>query len=168
MAAVSLVIVQPAAAAGAEESKPGEAGDDSFGFTSGNPKVERVTGRVHLYRPVDACTSAQAQAGPTPRSHAAPLPLTDTLCALSVPGTVSIGDFWAFCGALAARIRELRLVTTEEGAAARDRPAPPDDAFAFSVIIRFDAPASAEEFYRRAVHSSSAARFLSSRRRGRF
>ncbi len=151
MSAVSVRIVRAEAAA-AESSGAGpaacadgtcEAEADAFElpFFSGNPRVERVSGVVHLYRPTPAGVPASPPHAPSSSSPAAvALPVTDAVCALGVPGTLSVADFCQFLGAWLPRVRDMRLV--------RDERARGEDAFRYAALLRFDAPSAAEEFYR--------------------
>lgn len=153
MSAVSVRVVQNTEA-GSGSSDGSEASStwlDTLPFSSGNPRVERICGVVHLYRPTPAQTEAPgAGGGPT---HPPTLPVTDTVCALGVPGGLSVADFCAFVGAMLPRVKDMRIVRderdvsaptqTSEGGAGNETPA-----FTYAVIMRFDVPGSAEEFFR--------------------
>jgi hypothetical protein len=71
---------------------------------------------------------------------------------LGVPGSLAVSDFCNFCGAMLPRIAEMRLV--------RDEGALGEDVFRYAVLLRFDTPAAAVEFYRfyhgRAVRAARA------------
>jgi hypothetical protein len=131
MSAVSVRIVQSPAEADAHADATEE-----LHFSSGNPRVERLTGVVHLYRPAGPALPA------SPEQHGSPLPATASLCVLGVPATMAVADFCQFCGAMLARVAEMKLVRSGGGEMR------PGEASRYAVLLRFDAPASAVEFYR--------------------
>jgi hypothetical protein len=145
MSALSVRIVQPAAgdagdaAAGASDSAAA-ADVQALPFFSGNPRVERVSGVVHLYRPTLSDGAAAGSPGVGASAAVSALPATDTMCVLGVPGSLAVSDFCQFCGAMLPRISDMRLV--------RDEDARGDDVFRYAVLLRFDTPAAAVEFYR--------------------
>ena len=144
MSALSVRIVQPArddaAEAGAGSSAVGSVVEvQALPFFSGNPRVERVSGVVHLYRPSETDAAASGSPGGGAAASAA-LPATDTMCVLGVPGSLAVSDFCQFCGAMLPRIVDMRLV--------RDEGARGDDVFRYAVLLRFDTAAAAVEFYR--------------------
>jgi hypothetical protein len=144
MSALSVRIVQPAhddaADAEAGASASGAAADvQALPFFSGNPRVERISGVVHLYRPSQSDAGAAGSPGGGAPAGAA-LPATDTMCVLGVPGSLAVSDFCQFCGAMLPRIADMRLV--------RDEQASGDDVFRYAVLLRFDTAAAAVEFYR--------------------
>lgn len=110
----------------------------------------RVTGRVHLFRTRPRAPSPGRPPGASLPLEPPPfqLPVTDTLCALAVPGTVSVADLLTFAGALAGRIRELRLVLQDDPPADSGAATPPSPLSSYCVLLRFDGCGSAEEFYR--------------------
>ena len=144
MSALSVRIVQPAredaAEGGADSAAAGASLDvQALPFFSGNPRVERVSGVVHLYRPTQTDAAASGSPGGGAATSAA-LPATDTMCVLGVPGSLAVSDFCQFCGAMLPRIADMRLV--------RDEDARGDDVFRYAVLLRFDTAAAAVEFYR--------------------
>jgi hypothetical protein len=150
MSALSIRIVQPAEAeavaggagddaAGVEDAVPAH-GVDALPFFSGNPRVERVSGVVHLYRPSHAIAGGALSPRGAAAASAAPLPNTDTICVLGVPGSLAVSDLCQFCGAMLPRIADMRLV--------RDEQACGEDVFRYAALLRFDTPAAAVEFYR--------------------
>ena len=144
MSALSVRIVQPArddaAEAGTSSSAAGAVVEvQALPFFSGNPRVERVSGVVHLYRPSETDAAASGSHG-SGTAASATLPATDTMCVLGVPGSLAVSDFCQFCGAMLSRIVDMRLV--------RDEGARGDDVFRYAVLLRFDAAAAAVEFYR--------------------
>ena len=155
MSALSVRIVQPArddAAEQAETSASAAVDTHALPFFSGNPRVERISGVVHLYRPSQGDAAGSGSPGGGAASGTA-LPATDTMCVLGVPGSLAVSDFCQFCGAMLPRIADMRLV--------RDEQASGDDVFRYAVLLRFDTPAAAVEFYRfyhgRAVRRSALA-----------
>lgn len=159
MSAVSVRVVQSsdvsdAGATAVEESATESAASTSletFPFSSGNPRIERICGVVHLYRPTPVQAEATGAQGVQP--HA--LPVTDTVCALGVPGGLSVADFCAFVGAMLPRVKDMRIVRDErgkvaasEGTTEKQPGAGHEEVFTYAVLMRFDTPSSAEEFFR--------------------
>jgi len=149
MSAVSVRIVQRTGGSSGDEASASSAERElaedvteasdllAMPFFSGNPRVERLSGVVHLYR---AVVQPSPGVGGSPSPAVPPLPVTDAVCALGVPASLSVADFCQFVGAMLPRVRDMRLV--------RDSQARGDDAFRYAVLLRFDAPAAAEEFFR--------------------
>ena len=156
MSALSVRIVQPAGDADASDSAAA-ADVQALPFFSGNPRVERVSGVVHLYRPTLSDAGASGSPGGGASAAASALPATDTMCVLGVPGSLAVSDFCQFCGAMLPRIADMRLV--------RDEDARGDDVFRYAVLLRFDTPAAAVEFYR--FYHGRAVRRVRSRARER-
>jgi len=157
MSAVSVRVVQntEAGSGSSDGSEAAEASStwlDTLPFSSGNPRVERICGVVHLYRPTPAQTEAPGAGG----VHPPTLPVTDTVCALGVPGGLSVADFCAFVGAMLPRVKDMRIVRDERDVSAptetsegeHRRAGNETPAFTYAVIMRFDVPGSAEEFFR--------------------
>ena len=165
MSAVSVRVVQSSTdSSGDAGAGPAEAAGvdpellEVLPFSSGTVQALRTFGVVHLYRPTpapEATATTGAQGAPQPLT----LPVTDTVCALGVPGSLSLADFCAFVGAMLPRVKDMRVIRDERGhPAARGaldaavghpllagQEAP---VFTYSVLLRFDAASSAEEFFR--------------------
>jgi BRCA1-associated protein len=123
----------------AKQEKGGDAGNstESIAFSAGNPRVEHITGVVHLYRDlsenaVDEATTPSAQqvqallrlacmttfkyAKQHPEGSALPhlqAERSTTLCCLSLPGDMSVANFCTFCGAYLAEMAEMRVLRRE-------------------------------------------------------
>jgi BRCA1-associated protein len=98
---------------------------DQVSFSAGNPRVEHITGVVHLYRhTADNTQLAQSSEDPPPPNmvaSASPPPLpqdrSSQLCVLSLPPDMGFSEFCTFLGAYFERVREIRLVRRRGGGA---------------------------------------------------
>jgi BRCA1-associated protein len=106
---------------------------DQVAVSAGNPRVEHVTGVVHLYRHIPA-DAAQ------PSGEAAPSELPagrgHHVCVLALPPDMGFPEFSAFLGAYFASAREVRLVRRAGGTSA------------CLVLLRFNAQDAADGFYK--------------------
>jgi hypothetical protein len=118
------------------DADAGSAGalDDAVAFSAGNPRVEHITGVVHLYRHIPT-PSAEAAA-----EAAAPGSLPDgrspTLCLLALPPDMGFAELCAFLGAYLLKVKEARLVR-RNGAGMG----------VCLVLLTFDSQGSTDEFY---------------------
>lgn len=109
---------------------------DSLDFSAGNPRVEHITGVIHLFRMVPlGKQEGEAATGP-----AGPLKLpegrSERLCVLAIPADMGIADFCRFVGGYLPAVRHMRVVR-------RDR----RQRSIYSVLMRFGDLASAEAFH---------------------
>ena len=138
--------------------------EDSIPFSAGNPRVEHITGVVHLYRDVPAADLAQRPAWTQPvrsaawqrsaqpcggclwHSHpdaAAGHKLTDVqeshreiLAVLAVSPDMGVADFCTWTGGYLPSIRDLRFVHRD------------DSRTSCLVLLRFDTAATAAAFHK--------------------
>lgn len=75
---------------------------DVYKFFAGNPSVELIRGKIHLFRPVEATEKALLSQLPEQRS---PIVLV-----LAVPSLMSIAEFVAFAGSFAQKMRNVRIL----------------------------------------------------------
>lgn len=101
-------------------------------FTAGNPRVEHITGVVHLYR--DSPSSAQDSLTGFPLLQV-PEERGDRLAVLAIPSDMGVADFCQFLGGYLAGVRQMRLVRRG------DTPA------LCLVLLRFKDSAMAAGFY---------------------
>ncbi|CAK0773568.1 hypothetical protein CVIRNUC_004079 [Coccomyxa viridis] len=82
---------------------------ETIQVSAGNPRVEHITGLIHLYRQLGQRNAAAgaylAQDGEA----------CTQLCVLSLPAGVGFANFCSFVAAFLPRIRELRVVRRESG-----------------------------------------------------
>ncbi|KAL1554127.1 BRAP2 RING ZnF UBP domain-containing protein 2 [Salvia divinorum] len=95
----------------------------ALNFSSGNPRIEEITGVMHLFR-----NDASSDQLPVERN-----PL---ICVLGVPNHTTYADFCQFCGPFIQNMLEMRIVRTE---GLEDR---------YSVLIRLDDQKNADYFYK--------------------
>lgn len=165
MSAVSVRVVQSSTDSSADAAGAGPACAEAFDpelhevlpFSSGTVQALRTFGVVHLYRPTPV---PDAAAGTGPHGvQPLTLPVTDTVCALGVPGSLSVADFCAFVGAMLPRVKDMRVIRDERGhpaargaleAAAGQLWLAGQETlvYTYAVLLRFDAASSAEEFFR--------------------
>ncbi len=125
---------------------------DALDFSAGNPRVEHVTGIIHLYRsipkdreetPKSALPVCDVGTQPMPSSTTCvfnPVKHTqegrsERLCVLAIPADMGVSDFCQFLGGYLPHVRHMRVVR-------RDR-----SKCVYSVLLRFDKLPSAEGFY---------------------
>lgn len=99
-------------------------------FSAGNPRVEHVTGVVHLYRHLDSDTEVNATQERLPSDR------STMLCILALPPDMGFPELCAFFGAYFDRIREVRLVRRDHSARA-----------SYLSLLQFDTKSSADGFY---------------------
>ncbi|KAK9808671.1 hypothetical protein WJX72_001734 [[Myrmecia] bisecta] len=117
--------------AAAESSGQDDADVSTIEFSAGNPRVEHITGVVHLYRHVPSRDEAEAQG-----TVLLPEDRGERLCVLSLPLDMGVADFCAFVGGYLPKVREMRLVRREGGRTT------------CLVLVRFDSLATADDFFR--------------------
>jgi BRCA1-associated protein len=110
---------------------------DLLNFSAGNPRVEHITGIVHLYRHlIDEEDAGLA----TEKSSSAPSGLppsrTEQLCVLSLPPDMGFPELCTFLGAYFDRVKEIRLVRRDSAAKST-----------CLVLLNFDAQDAADGFY---------------------
>jgi BRCA1-associated protein len=113
------------AADAAADANASDAGDQ-LGFSAGNPRVEHITGAVHLYRHLaeaegDGGGAAGAErdgGGGAAPAGALPPGRRPQLCVLALPPDMGFPELCAFLGGYAQRVRDVRLVRREGGGAA--------------------------------------------------
>ncbi|XP_042057208.1 BRAP2 RING ZnF UBP domain-containing protein 2-like [Salvia splendens] len=101
----------------------GSATAQALNFSSGNPRIEEITGVMHLFR--NDASSDQL-----------PIERNPLICVLGVPNHTTYADFCQFCGPFIQNMLEMRIVRTE---GLEDR---------YSVLIRLDDQKSADYFYK--------------------
>lgn len=134
----------------------GEVETDHIIFSAGNPRVEHMVGRVHLYRHLaphigDSATDAkqkQAAGGsavgnsgeiePEPAGEGAGLPpgRNEQLCILALPADMGFAELCTFMGAYFEHVREVRLVRREGRSSV------------CLVLLRFESQRWADDFFR--------------------
>jgi BRCA1-associated protein len=108
---------------------------DQVAFSAGNPRVEHITGVVHLYRHIPADGGAHPSGddggggGPLPEGRG------QQVCVLALPPDMGFSEFCAFLGAYFARVRDVRLVRRDTATSS------------CLVLLTFDSPAAADGFY---------------------
>ncbi|DBA77623.1 hypothetical protein WJX77_012528 [Trebouxia sp. C0004] len=81
---------------------------DAISFSAGNPRVEHLTGTVHLYRQIS--NSGQAQ-----QRNQLPADRSERLCVLAMPLDMGVAEFCSFVGGYLPKLREMRVVRREDG-----------------------------------------------------
>lgn len=113
---------------------------DQVSFSAGNPRVEHITGVVHLYRhipgPGEATPSAAALEDAGLASAPLPSERSEQLCVLSLPPDMGFPEFCAFLGSYFDQVQEVRLVRREG-----------DASTSCLVLVRFAAQEAADGFY---------------------
>lgn len=123
---------------------------ESVSFSAGNPRVEHITGIVHLYRHLTDEAEAAEQSNPpafspslqhsAPATHNAtilPANRSTLLCVLALPPDMGFPEFCAFLGTFFERVREIRLVRREGGGPRA----------ACLALLHFDGVPAADDFY---------------------
>ncbi|KAL3143980.1 hypothetical protein ABBQ32_003790 [Trebouxia sp. C0010 RCD-2024] len=98
---------------------------DEVSFSAGNPRVEHVTGKVHLYRQVSS----------DPLNHQLPTDRSERLCVLAMPLDMGMAEFCSFVGAYLPKLREMRIVRREDGKSV------------CLILLRFDSLETADSFF---------------------
>lgn len=79
---------------------------DTIQFSAGNPRVEHITGLVHLYRQVPS-TNGKEEDVEVAQGQGL------LLCCLAIPADMSVASFCEFTGAYLAHIRNVRVLRRE-------------------------------------------------------
>jgi len=124
----------------------GETDIDLINFSAGNPRVEHITGVVHLYRHLiddkdneNAGVATEKQTFSTDTSAPSsdlPPSRTEQLCVLSLPPDMGFPELCTFLGAYFDRVKEIRLVRRDSAAKST-----------CLVLLRFDSQDAADGFY---------------------
>ncbi|CAD7701598.1 unnamed protein product [Ostreobium quekettii] len=114
----------------AVETQP-DGSSSKIEFSLGNPRVEHVTGVIHLYRQVEAYDGTEGAS-----EEVVVAGRCCRLCVLAVPADVGVKDFCTFCGAYLQYIKEMIFLRKGTG---RNT--------AYMVYLRFDTEDSAESFF---------------------
>ncbi|KAL4430038.1 hypothetical protein ABPG77_004408 [Micractinium sp. CCAP 211/92] len=132
-----------------------ETESDHILFSAGNPRVEHMVGRVHLYRHLPQGSSSSATdlkqkqaaggsgAGPSgeterePAGEGAGLPpgRNEQLCILALPADMGFAELCTFMGAYFEHVREVRLVRREGRSSV------------CLVLLRFESQLWADDFF---------------------
>jgi BRCA1-associated protein len=107
---------------------------EQLAFSAGNPRVEHITGVVHLYRHLTDEGAGEAAAAAA--AGAPPLARSRQVCVLALPPDMGFPEFCTFLGAYFERVRDIRLVRRDAAAQA-----------ACLVLLSFDAQDAADGFY---------------------
>lgn len=151
--------VRPSDAREGNESKSTEAlhSDDSrrekgemeveqLCFSAGNPRVEHITGVVHLYRHIEEIRAGEENVVENETSgdivgHQRTVPLPPargrSLCVLSLPPKSGFAEFCTFLGTYFERVKEIRLVRRQGG----------HTNASCLVLLEFDRQQSADDFF---------------------
>ncbi|KAA6419525.1 MAG: BRCA1-associated -like [Trebouxia sp. A1-2] len=81
---------------------------DAVSFSAGNPRVEHLTGKVHLYRQISDPEQAQQR-------KQLPADRSERLCVLAMPLDMGVAEFCSFVGGYLPKLREMRVVRREDG-----------------------------------------------------
>lgn len=95
---------------------------DVVDFSAGNPRVEHITGTVHLYRDVEDRDDVPGR--------------SCQLCIMSTPPDMGFAELCAFLGSYFERVNEIRLVRKDGESSTRHL-----------VLLQFDSQGSADGFY---------------------
>jgi BRCA1-associated protein len=118
---------------------------DLLNFSAGNPRVEHITGIVHLYRHLlddddkqedVGLVAAMTEKSPSATFSGLPPSRTEQLCILSLPPDMGFPELCTFLGAYFDRVKEIRLVRRDSAAKST-----------CLVLLRFDAQDAADGFY---------------------
>ena len=102
---------------------------DQLTFSAGNPRVEHITGIVHLYRDVYTESLNGEDAEST-------MVKTNELCVMSTPPDMGFAEFCTFLGPYFEQVSEIRLVRKDGGSLARHL-----------VLLTFESQSAADGFY---------------------
>lgn len=103
---------------------------DAVAFSAGNPRVEYLTGVVHLYRDVPPADAAQRPAWSKPEDRG------NMLAVLAVSPDMGVADFCTWAGGYLPSIRDMRFVRRDDARAS------------CLVLLRFDSAATAVTFHK--------------------
>jgi len=113
--------------------RPKQDSSDTVEFSVGNPRVEHITGLVHLYRKVNPQQESESNSFP----GALPEERSNRLCILKLPDDLSVAEFCQFLGAHLSKVREMRFVRRETPAVYQPS----------MVLMRFDEQDTADTFF---------------------
>ncbi|GAX80832.1 hypothetical protein CEUSTIGMA_g8267.t1 [Chlamydomonas eustigma] len=102
-------------------------------FSAGNPRVEHITGVIHLYRQIDIKRNANVDSEDAYVHNVE----TTTLCCLAIPADMSVAEFCTFCGAYLTHMREMRVLRREGGKNKKG---------VCMVLVHFNGPEHAQSF----------------------
>lgn len=89
-----------------------EADVDELKFSFGNPRVEHITGVVHLFK--NSLNATDGQASPSSsKKVSANFDMGDTLCCLAIPSDMSVASFCSFMGAYLEHVVEMKALRRE-------------------------------------------------------
>lgn len=111
---------------------------DQLDFSAGNPRVEHVTGVVHLYRELD---DVPKETGGTegyacPGEVGLPTGRNCQICVMSTPPDMGFAEFCTFLGCYFEKVKQIRLVRRDGGKACH------------LVLLSFCDQESADGFYK--------------------
>lgn len=111
-------------------------------FSAGNPRVEHITGVVHLYRHVQGDDGNQGEISEQPNvwgtqtTPLLPMERGKSLCVLSLPPDCGFAEFCTFLGPYFELVKEIRLVRRHGQSSA-----------SCLVLLEFARQDSADDFY---------------------
>lgn len=108
---------------------------DQLSFSAGNPRVEHITGVVHLYRHIPGANDG-GEKTETAGDNELPEGRNEQLCVLGLPPDMGFAEFCTFLGAFFQNVKEIRLVRREGGANV------------CLVLLTFVSLEAADEFYK--------------------
>ena len=114
-----------------EQQRLGYQTTEQLGFSAGNPRVEHVTGVVHLYRDIQECCPGEDVAEDCLGEQK-----SCQLCVMSTPPDMGFAEFCTFLGTYFDKVDEIRLVRRDGVAGANHL-----------VLLQFESQASADGFY---------------------
>ena len=94
------------------EKKTDDDDETTMAFTAGNPRAERISGRMRLFRDTSSASSSSSSSSAS--SSALPEGRNEMACVLAVPATLSISDFCQFIAALVNEVVEMRVVVAAD------------------------------------------------------
>lgn len=106
---------------------------EQLSFSAGNPRVEHITGIVHLYRDIkeDECRSGDDDVEDCSETQK-----SCQLCVMSTPPDMGFAEFCTFLGLYFDKVNEIRLVRRDGVTSANHL-----------VLLQFESQASADGFY---------------------
>ena len=132
-------------------------GGETIEFSAGNPRVEHLVGRVHLFRECEERPStAVVPRGSYPHDHFVP-PVTSSsnrVCVLGLPPQMGFSELCTYLGDSYEHVTEIRLVRREKSDVDADGDGDGHIGAAHTasstllVLLSFDDTVSAETFYR--------------------
>jgi BRCA1-associated protein len=123
-----------------------ESSTNLLAFSAGNPRVEHITGIVHLYKSMAASPSAADEASSS----------SSKVCVLGLPPEMGFAEFCTWLGESLKDVREIRLVRQEErmrsGVPGLDEMAEDPSSSRLArkgtlVLLDFSSLSDAEQFY---------------------